>query len=119
MVEPPSILISLFLRTDEQLIDQAVCKILYVQSARIATSMSPRPYRLGRREAANEETRGRVLAAARRLLADPAGLSDFSMEGVARRADVARMTIYYQFGSRRGLLEAPFDDLPPRGKIGQ
>jgi AcrR family transcriptional regulator len=81
--------------------------------------MSPRPYRLGRREAATEETRTRVLAAARLLLADPDGISDFSMDAVARQANVARMTIYYQFGSRRGLLEALFDDLAARGGIGE
>src|SRR5438876_4258120 len=80
-------------------------------------SMSPRPYRLGRREGASEETRSRVLTAARALLAAPAGLADFSMDAVARQADVARMTVYYQFGSRRGLLEALFDDLADRGRL--
>jgi AcrR family transcriptional regulator len=81
--------------------------------------MSPRPYRLGRREAATEETRSRVLAATRALLAAPGGLGDFSMEAVARQANVARMTVYYQFGSRRGLLEALFDDLAIRGRLAE
>jgi len=81
--------------------------------------MSPRPYRLGRREAATEETRGRVITAARALLAAPDGAAAFSMEAVARQADVARMTVYYQFGSRRGLLEALFDDLAARGQLAE
>jgi AcrR family transcriptional regulator len=34
---------------------------------------------------------------------------------VARRADVARATVYYQFGSKTGLLEAICDDLAEAG----
>src|SRR6266480_3474396 len=71
--------------------------------------MSPRPYRLGRRRPAAERTRARVLRAARALLTARAGAEPFSLEAVARRAGVARMTVYHQFGSRRGLLEALFD----------
>jgi len=41
------------------------------------------------------------------------------MEAVARQADVARMTVYYHFGSRRGLLEALFDDLAVRGGLAE
>lgn len=74
--------------------------------------MSPRPYRLGQRQAAAAERRGRIIAAAREQLA--AG-GPFSVDAVARVADVARMTVYYQFGSRVGLLEALFDDLAARG----
>lgn len=77
--------------------------------------MCPRPYQLGRRQAATEQTRARILAAARELLTAADGLSGFSIEAVARRADVARMTVYYQFGSRVGLLEAIFDDLAAHG----
>ena len=80
--------------------------------------MSPRPYRLGQRQAATDETRARILAAARELLAASDGLTGFSIEAVARQADVARMTVYYQFGSKPGLLEALFDDLAARGQIG-
>jgi len=36
---------------------------------------------------------------------------------VARQADVARMTVYYQFGSKIGLLEALSDDLAARGEM--
>lgn len=80
--------------------------------------LSPRPYRLGQRRAANDATRSRIVAAARTLLASPAGPDGFTVEAVARRAEVARMTVYYQFGSRAGLLEAIFDDLASRGGIG-
>src|SRR5262249_35010278 len=72
-------------------------------------SMSPRPYRLGQRQAAAEQTRARILAAARELLVASAGFSGFSVEAVARQAGVARMTVYYQFGSKPGLLEALYD----------
>src|SRR5438552_14668860 len=73
--------------------------------------MSPRPYRLGQRQVATNETRARVLVAARDQLAKE---TSFSIDAVARRADVARMTVYYQFGSKRGLLEALFDLLAAR-----
>src|SRR3989442_14145866 len=78
--------------------------------------MSPRPYRLGQRQVAADETRSRILNAARAQLETEAS---FSIDAVARRADVARMTVYYQFGSRRGLLEALFDDLAARGGVPQ
>jgi AcrR family transcriptional regulator len=77
--------------------------------------MSPRPYRLGQRQASSEQTRARILDAARELLMAPESLSSFSIDAIARRADVARMTVYYQFGSKPGLLEAIFDDLASRG----
>src|SRR2546430_14142302 len=76
--------------------------------------MSPRPYRLGQRQVAADKTRSRILKAAREQLEKEAS---FSLDAVARRADVARMTAYYQFGSRRGLLEALFDDLAARGGV--
>lgn len=81
--------------------------------------MSPRPYRLGRREADAEKTRARIVAAARRLLLSPRGFAQFSIDAVAREAGVARMTVYYRFGSRRGLLQGMFDDLAARGGIGK
>ncbi|SRR6266536_1383973 len=79
--------------------------------------MSPRTYNLGKREAAASETRGRILAAAREILANESATSDLSMEGIARRADVSRLTIYYQFKSRHGLLEALYDELARRGNM--
>jgi AcrR family transcriptional regulator len=39
------------------------------------------------------------------------------MEAIARRADVSRLTIYYQFKSRPGLLEALYDYLAMRGNM--
>lgn len=77
--------------------------------------MSPRPYRLGQRQVATDQTRTRIVEAARELLAAEGGLAAFSVDAVARQADVARMTVYYQFRSRLGLLEAVFDDLAGRG----
>jgi AcrR family transcriptional regulator len=80
--------------------------------------MSPRPYRLGRRQAAADQTRARVVAAARGLLATR-GFAGFTIDAVARKAGVARMTVYYQFGSKVGLLEALCDSLAARGGIHQ
>jgi AcrR family transcriptional regulator len=76
--------------------------------------MSPRPYTLGRRQVGADQTRARIVAAARELLADESGPADFTVDAVARQAGVARMTVYYQFHSKRGLLEALFDDLANR-----
>ena len=67
--------------------------------------MSPRPYRLGRREASVEETRDRVLSAARDVFAEE-GFFEATLDDVAKRAGVARATVYYQFKSKFGLLEA-------------
>ncbi len=79
--------------------------------------MSPRPYRLGQRQAATDQTRVKILEAARALLAGSEGFAAFTIEAVARQSGVARMTVYYQFESKRGLLEALFDDLAIRGQI--
>ena len=79
--------------------------------------MCPRPYDLGKRQAASNETRLRIVEAARQLLADESNTAELSMEAVARRADVSRLTIYYQFGSRPGLLDAVYDHLAARGKM--
>ena len=78
--------------------------------------MSPRPYRMEKRQASREETRQRILDAVRELLSTDKS-SDLSMEAVARRADVSRLTIYYQFTSRAGLLEALYDHLATRGHM--
>src|SRR5215467_3477024 len=87
-----------------------------MSTGRIESLMSPRAYRMDKRQAARDLTRARILDAVRALLADES-TRDLSMEAVARRADVARLTIYYQFGSRAGLLEAVFDHLATRGNI--
>lgn len=77
----------------------------------------PRPYKRERRDAASEQTRSRIVQAAGDMLAAPEGMEGFSLDAVARRAGVARMTVYYQFKSRRGLLEAVFDDRAERGGL--
>ncbi len=81
--------------------------------------MSPRPYRLGQRQAATEQTRARILTAARELLIASDGFSGFSIDAVAHKADVARMTVYHQFGSKIGLLEALSDSLAAHGGMEQ
>src|SRR5690242_9859769 len=81
--------------------------------------MSPRPYKLGQRQAATEQTRTRIIQAARELLIAPGGISSFSIEMVAKAADVARMTVYHQFGSKLGLLEALCDSLAASGGMQQ
>jgi AcrR family transcriptional regulator len=78
--------------------------------------MSPRPYSMEKRQAATSETRTRILEAARQILASESE-TDLAMEGIARRADVSRLTIYYQFDSRTGLLEALYDHLADRGNM--
>src|SRR5215472_15221569 len=85
----------------------------------VKPSMSPRPYRLGQRQASTEQTRARIIAAARELLVARNGFSGFSIDAVARQADVARMTVYYQFGSKIGLLEALSDSLATHGGMEQ
>ena len=77
--------------------------------------MSPRPYRMERRRESTDENRLRILKAAREFLASPKASARFSVEEVARRAGVARMTVYHQFGSLRGLLEALCDSLAMAG----
>src|SRR5690349_1360891 len=81
--------------------------------------MSPRPYRSGKRKLSIDETRTRILEATRKLLASGRWAADLSMEAIARKAGVSRLTIYYQFGSRAGLLEALYDHLASRGNIRQ
>jgi AcrR family transcriptional regulator len=75
--------------------------------------MSPRPYRLGRRAESIEQTRERILAATRDLLFRD-GYRATSLDEIARTADVARATVYYQFGSKAGLLTALVADIERR-----
>jgi AcrR family transcriptional regulator len=63
------------------------------------------------RQAAAEETRSRVVAAARELISAPGGIGELTIDAVAMHAGVARMTVYHQFGSKTGLIEAVFDSL--------
>jgi AcrR family transcriptional regulator len=81
--------------------------------------MSPRPYRLGQRQATTDQTRARIIAAAREMIMTNQGFSEFTVDAVARQADVARMTVYNQFGSKTGLLEALCDTLAAYGGMDQ
>jgi AcrR family transcriptional regulator len=77
--------------------------------------VSPRPYNLGKRQEPIEAARQQVLDAARRLLGGTDRYTAFTVDAVARQADVARATVYYQFGSKAGLLEALCDYLAELG----
>ena len=76
-----------------------------------------RPYKLGRRQAVADETRTRIVRAARKLLATKKGVAAFTMDAVAREAKVSRMTLYHQFGSKPAILTALFDVLATEGGI--
>ncbi|WP_188316853.1 TetR/AcrR family transcriptional regulator [Solihabitans fulvus] len=78
--------------------------------------MSPRAYQSDKRQAAAEETRERILGAARRILAGK-GVVQVTIDSVAREADVSRQTVYNAFGSKSGLLEALCDALANRGRL--
>lgn len=71
---------------------------------------------MGQRQAATDKTRKRILAAARKLLLAP-DFSEFTMEAVASAADVSRLTVYYQFESKTGLLEALYTYVAQRGEM--
>jgi AcrR family transcriptional regulator len=79
--------------------------------------VSPRTYRSEERSSATRETRSRIVEAARTLLSRAVGAT-FTIDAVAELADVARMTVYHQFGSKPGLIAALSDDLASRGGIG-
>ena len=69
-----------------------------------------------RRQAAADETRTRIIRAARKLLLSE-DLREFSMEAVAKAADVSRLTVYYQFDSKAGLLEALYNSIARSGHL--
>ena len=79
--------------------------------------MSPRPYQIGKRQDQIDESRQRVIDAARALLAEATSFSNFTVDAVAKRANVARATVYYQFQSKSGLLEALCDALAEAGTM--
>jgi AcrR family transcriptional regulator len=80
--------------------------------------MSTRPTRRRQRQDA-QPSRTRILGAARELLTAEEGFAGLNIDAVARQAGVTRMTIYYQFTSKAGLLEALFDDLAARGRLAE
>ena len=81
--------------------------------------MSPRKYDASRRRVKAETTRREILEATRALIGGKGDLGDFSMETVAEKAGVSRMTVYHRFHSRAGLLEGLADHLAQRGGLGQ
>ena len=66
----------------------------------------------GRTERARAN-RAKLVAAARELVAR-GGFHEFRLEDVARAAGVTRPTVYNQFGSREGLIEAVLEDIGDR-----
>ena len=81
--------------------------------------MATRRYVSSVRTAAAAAKRDRVIRAAARLLREGASIASFSLDAVAKAAGVTRLTVYHQFGSRRGLLEAIFDEIARQGGLVQ
>ena len=79
--------------------------------------MKKRAYVSSVRSEAAAEKRDRVIEAAAKLLREDASIARFSLDTVAKAAGVTRLTVYNQFGSRRGLLEAVFDDIARQGGL--
>src|SRR5580704_16791236 len=79
--------------------------------------MTRKPYASPARAAAADRTRSEIVAAAARLLREPAAAEPFSLESVGKQAGVSRLTVYNHFGSRRALLEAVFDDIADRAGL--
>src|SRR5262249_60192298 len=77
--------------------------------------VSPRAYNSPRRIVAATQTRERIVAAAAAILSTADGISGFSLQAVAEKAGVTRLTVFNRFGSRRALLEAGFDETAGRG----
>lgn len=78
-----------------------------------------RRYSLGRRQLAVDATRGRIVTAARTLLASPNGAREMTIDAVARAADVTRATVYQQFDSKQRLLGAVLDEIAREGGLDQ
>jgi AcrR family transcriptional regulator len=74
-------------------------------------TMSTRVYASPAREAAAAQKKARVVAAATALLRSQGSVTAVSLDAVARAAGVTRLTVYNQFGSRKGLLEAVLDQV--------
>jgi AcrR family transcriptional regulator len=79
--------------------------------------MSTRSYVSSARTTAAAAKRDRVIAAAAKLLREDTSITSFSLDAVAKAAGVTRLTVYHQFGSRRGVLEAVFDDIARQGGL--
>ena len=76
-----------------------------------------RAYNSPSRSLTAAKTRARIVSAAAAILGTAEGISGFSLQAVAEKTGVTRLTVYNQFGSRRALLEAVFDDMAVRGGL--
>lgn len=74
----------------------------------------PRPYRMRARAESAEATRRRVIDATREAILD-GPVPQVSMGDIARRAGVARSTLYASYGSQAGLIGAVMVDAGMRG----
>jgi AcrR family transcriptional regulator len=80
--------------------------------------MTPRPYSSHERQRTVDAGRDRILAAALEVMQE-GDLTEFSLDAVANRAGITRMTVYNQFGSKAGLFEELFDLLVTRGAFSE
>ena len=78
--------------------------------------MAPRRYEQRLRAEASEATRRRILDALEQRLRE-APTTPVSVDEIARRAGVARTTVYLVFGSRAGLFDALATDLWDRAGL--
>jgi AcrR family transcriptional regulator len=78
--------------------------------------VSPRHYQSEARRSASSATRDRILEAAAGLLRAQ-GPVTFTIDKVAGRAGVARMTVYNQVGSKAALVEGVSDYLATHGGL--
>ncbi|MDB5561814.1 MAG: TetR family transcriptional regulator [Hyphomicrobiales bacterium] len=83
----------------------------------MSTEQKPRRYVSAARDAAVEQVRARVLESAFAVLQEAEAEKSFSLDAVAKRAGVTRLTVHNQFGTRRQLLEAVFDDRARQGGL--
>jgi AcrR family transcriptional regulator len=90
--------------------------MMYIQ-IRHWYDMKRRRYQSSIRDAAASRTRERLVDAAVAVLGTVEGIGEFSLAMVAKKAGVTRLTVYNQFGSRRALLEAAFDEIAVRGGL--
>ena len=77
-----------------------------------------RPYELGRRQEATDQSRAAILKAARSLL-ESQGFLRLTMDALARSSGVTRQTVHNLFGTKAELLEALFDHLANDGGLGR
>jgi AcrR family transcriptional regulator len=77
-------------------------------------SATGRPYTLRKRTQSAEDTRRRIIDAARDLI-ENSGYANISLDRIADAASVSRQTIYVQFGSKLGVLTAMAEEIENEG----